>query len=147
MGLAAALAVGGCASMFNGPSSEVSIVTQPAGARCTLAGADGFSAEVTSPASLRIPHKAAPVTVACEAAGYRRTVNTLNTSGSGWLWGNTAFIVFTGGAAVLGMMVDEAVGAGTSFGKGFSMELDAAATRRIQARQRDGGRSYDLITP
>jgi hypothetical protein len=147
LGLAAALAVGGCASMFNGPSSEVSVATQPAGARCTLAGDDGFAAEVATPATLRIPHKAAPVTVACEAPGYRRTVNTLNTSGSGWLWGNTAFIVFTGGAAVLGMMVDEAVGAGTSYRKDFSMELDAAAVRRVQARQRDGARSFDLSTP
>lgn len=147
LGLAAALAVGGCASMFNGPSSDVAVATTPAEARCTLAGGDGFAAEVTTPATLRIPHKAAPVTVTCEAPGYRRTVNTLNTSGSGWLWANSAFIVFTGGGAVLGLMVDEAVGAGSSYRKDFSMELDTAAARRVQARQRDGGRSFDLTAP
>lgn len=141
------LAVAGCASMVNGPSSEVNIATQPAGARCSLSGADGFSAEVTSPAILQLPHKAAPITVACEAPGYRRTVNTLNTGGSGWLWANTAFIVFTGGAAVLGLAVDEMVGASTSYRKDFSMELDADAARRIRATQRNGGPVLDLHSP
>ncbi|WP_096702126.1 hypothetical protein [Magnetospirillum sp. 15-1] len=142
-----ALAVAGCASMVNGSSSEVSIATQPAGARCFLAGADGFAAEVTSPATLQLPHKAAPITVACEAPGYRRTVNTLDSSGSGWLWANSAFVVFTGGAAVLGLMVDEAVGASTSYRKDFSMELESGAARRILATQRGGGPVLDLRSP
>lgn len=142
-----ALMAAGCASMVNGPSSEVNIATQPAGARCHLSGADGYAADITTPALLQVPHKAAPVTVSCEASGYRRTVNTLNTSGSGWLWGNTAFIAVTGGAAVLGLMVDEAVGASGSYRKDFSMDLDAEAARRIRATQRNGGPSFDLRTP
>lgn len=133
--------------MVNGPSSEVHIATQPNGANCALSGADGFAAEVSTPATLQIPHKAAPITVACSAPGYRRTVNTLNTSGSGWLWANTAFIVFTGGGAVLGMMVDEAVGASTSYRRDFNMDLDADAGRRIRATQRNGGPTFDLKTP
>ncbi|EME71877.1 hypothetical protein H261_01472 [Paramagnetospirillum caucaseum] len=143
----AALLVAGCASMVVGPSSEVGIATQPAGARCALSGADGFAAEITTPAVLQLPHKAAPITVACTAPGYRRTVNTLNAGGSGWLWANTAFIAFTGGAAVLGMVVDEAVGASTSYRKDFSMELDAEAVRRIRATQRNGGPALDLSAP
>lgn len=147
MVVVAGLVVGGCASMANGPSSEVNIATQPAGARCILNGADGFSAEITTPETLSVPHKAAPVTVACTAPGFRRTVHTLNTSGSGWLWANSAFIVFTGGGAVLGMMVDEAVGASTSYRRDFNMDLDADAGRRIRATQRNGGPTFDLKTP
>jgi hypothetical protein len=143
----ATLMVAGCASMVNGPSSEVDMVTQPAGARCSLKGSDGFSAELTTPAKLQLPHKAAPITVACEAPGYRRTVNTLNTGGNGWLWGNAAFIAVTGGAAVLGLVVDEVVGAGSSYRKDFNMDLDAEAARRIRATQRNGGPSFDLRTP
>jgi hypothetical protein len=144
---AVALLAAGCASMVNGPSSEVAIATQPAGAHCALSGEDGFVAEVTSPATLQLPHKAAPITVSCTAPGYRRTVNTLNTSGSGWLWANTAFMVVTGGAAVLGLMVDEAVGASTSYRRDFNMDLDADSGRRIRATQRNGGPSFDLKTP
>ena len=143
----AALMVAGCASMVNGPSSEVDMVTQPAGARCSLTGGNGFSADLVTPANLQIPHKAAPITVACEAPGYRRTVNTLNTGGSGWLWANTAFIAVTGGAAVLGLVVDEVVGASTSYRKDFNMDLDAEAVRRVRATQRNGGPSFDLKTP
>ncbi len=139
--------VAGCASMVNGPSSDVEIVTQPVGARCRLSGADGFEASVTTPASLSLPHKAAPITVACEAPGYRRTVNTLNAGGSGWLWGNTAFMVVTGGAAVLGLIVDEAVGASTSYHKSFNMDLDVEASRRLRATQRNGGPFFDIRTP
>ncbi|ARJ68087.1 hypothetical protein WV31_08110 [Magnetospirillum sp. ME-1] len=132
--------------MVNGPSSEVNIATQPAGARCHLSG-DGFSADIVTPAQVQLPHKAAPITVTCEAPGFRRTVNTLNAGGSGWLWGNTAFIVFTGGAAVLGLVVDEAVGATTSYRKDFNMELDVEAARRLRATQRNGGPSFDLSSP
>ena len=122
------------------------IATQPPGARCALAGMGGYAAEVETPGTLRVPHKAAPVTVTCEAPGFRRTVATLDASGSGWLWGNSAFIAFTGGAAVLGLVVDEVVGAGASYRRDFSVELDAATARRVRARQRDGGGSLDLTT-
>lgn len=145
--LAAGLVLAGCASMVNGSTSEVTVATRPEGARCTLTGGEGFAAEITTPARLDIPHKAAPVTVACQAPGYRRTVNTLNSGASGWLWGNSALIAMTGGAAVLGLMVDEAVGATTSFGSEFNMDLDRHSTRRLQAVQRNGGPSFDLNTP
>lgn len=147
LAVSAALLAAGCASMVNGPSSEVNIATQPAGARCHLGGSDGFSADIVTPMTVQLPHKAAPVTVTCEAPGYRRTVNTLNAGGSGWLWGNTAFIVFTGGAAVLGLVVDETVGATTSYRKDFRMDLDAEAARRLRATQRNGGPSFDLSSP
>jgi hypothetical protein len=145
--VASTLLAAGCASMVNGPSSDVEILTQPAGALCHLNGADGFVAEITTPVTLSLPHKAAPITVTCEAPGYRRTVNTLNAAGSGWLWGNTAFIVVTGGAAVLGLIVDEAVGASTSYHKSFNMDLDAESSRRLRATQRNGGPSFDIRTP
>jgi hypothetical protein len=141
------LLVAGCASLVNGSSSDVEIVTHPASARCHLTGADGFVADVTTPVTMPLPHKAAPITVACEAPGYRRTVNTLNAGGSGWLWGNTAFIVVTGGAAVLGLIVDEAVGASTSYHKSFNMDLDAESSRRLRATQRNGGPFFDIRTP
>jgi hypothetical protein len=147
MVLVAALLLAGCASMINGSSSEVNIATRPDGAHCRLSGGDGFTADITTPARLEIPHKAAPVTVTCDAPGFRRTVNTLNAGGSGWLWGNSALIAVTGGAAVLGLLVDEAMGATTSYGSDFSMDLDHGRERQLRATQRNGGPSLDLKTP
>lgn len=143
----ALLAAAGCASVFNGPDSEVTIATDPAGARCVLSGAGGFSAEITAPATLDLPHKAAPVTVSCEAPGRRRTVNTLYADGSTWLWGNSALIAVTGGAAVFGLVVDEAMGATGAYPKDFNVRLDTDAVRQLRATQRRDGSTLDIRSP
>lgn len=133
--------------MFHGPSSEVQIGTRPAAAHCELSGRDGFAMEVETPATVTLPHAAAPITVSCQAPGFRRTVNSLYTSGNGWRWGNSAFLVMTGGAAALGLIVDEAVGSGVAYRKDFTVDLDTQAPRTVQATERNGGSTLHLRTP
>ena len=133
-----------CASAFNPPSSDVQISTNPPQSHCELSGRDGFTAVVDTPAKLSIPHSAAPVQVSCNAPGHRRTVNTLNATSSGWIWGNSALIVVTGGAMVLGLVVDEALGSNWTYPSDAKFDLDVERQRPIRAKSRDGRLDLEL---
>ena len=138
--------VGGCASVFNSSESEVQLRTNPASAHCQLSGQDGYSASVETPAAVMVPHAAAPVTVACVAGGYRRTVNSLNTTPSGWMWANSALLVATGGAVALGLVVDQSLGTDRTYRPEMNVDLDPERTRSIHARSRDGHQDLELKT-
>jgi len=114
----------------------VRIHTRPEAVQCVLTGQGGFTETIVSPATVAVPRDAAPVTVACVAPGYRRTVATLTSSPDGWVWGNSALIVVSGGVAFLGMAVDEAVGSMWDFSPDFTLPLDEAKRRPLTARQR-----------
>ena len=133
-----------CASAFNPPSSDVQISTNPPQSHCELSGRDGFAAVVDTPSKLSIPHAAAPVQVVCTAPGHRRTVNTLNATSSGWIWGNSALIAVTGGAMVLGLVVDEALGSNWTYPSDANFDLDVERQRPIRVRSRDGSQDLDL---
>ncbi|RAU22688.1 hypothetical protein CU669_08425 [Paramagnetospirillum kuznetsovii] len=133
-----------CASMFNPTRSEVQIRTNPEHARCELTGRDGFSAVIETPTTIDIPHSAAPVTVACDAPGFRRTVSSLNAASSGWIWANSALLMATGGVAALGLVVDEALGSDWTYKKDMSVELDAERKRPLRAKSRDGAQDLRL---
>ncbi|SEH38437.1 hypothetical protein [Magnetospirillum fulvum] len=132
----ASLLVSSCASVVNGPSSDVRIGTRPESARCVLSGQGGFSQSVQSPATVSVPRDAAPVTVACTAPGYRRTVATLTATADGWVWGNSALMVVTGGVALLGLAVDEAVGSVWEYDPDFTLPLDEEKRRPLTVRER-----------
>ncbi|OAN44676.1 hypothetical protein A6A04_07550 [Paramagnetospirillum marisnigri] len=130
--------------MFNPAQSDVQIRTNPDKAQCRLSGRGGYNAEIETPAKVTIPHSAAPVTVTCEAPGFRRTVASLQANSSGWIWANSGFIVATGGAAVLGLVVDEALGSDWTYRKDVNLELDAERVRPVRVRSRDGSEDLRL---
>lgn len=138
MGVAAAASLAACASVVGSTDSQVHIRTNPDKARCELAGHEGFAATVETPASLTIPSSAAPVTVTCAAAGFRPTSYTLDATADGWIWGNAAFMVATGGVAVLGALVDETRGAGKSYADEVRYDLSPDRPRPVQVRSRNG---------
>ena len=111
---------------------------------CELSGRDGFTATVDTPAKITIPHSAAPVQVACTAPGHRRTVNTLSATSSGWIWGNSALMVVTGGAVVLGLVVDEALGSNWTYPSDAKFDLDVDRQRPVRATSRDGSQDLNL---
>lgn len=131
------LALTSCASVVGSTESTVQIKTNPAQAHCQLKGYD-FNAEVDTPAELSVPHSAAPVTVHCTAPGFRPTSYTLDAKSDGWIWGNSAFIVATGGIAILGAVVDESRGAGRSYAEEVQYDLAPERTRVLRARDRSG---------
>ncbi|MCA1907621.1 MAG: hypothetical protein LDL39_04595 [Magnetospirillum sp.] len=131
------LALTSCASVVGSTESAVQIKTNPANAQCELKGRD-YSASVVTPAEVVVPHSAAPVTVQCVAAGFRPTSYTLDAKSDGWIWGNSAFIVATGGIAILGAAVDESRGAGRSYAEEVQYDLAPERTRPLRARDRAG---------
>lgn len=135
--LAASVAVAACASVVGSTESSVQIRTNPDQASCQLKGRD-YSASVQTPAELTIPHSAAPVTVSCLAPGFRVTTYTLDAKGDGWIWGNSAFMLATGGIAVLGALVDESRGAGRAYADQVHYDLTPDTARMVRARDRAG---------
>ncbi len=119
------------------------IRTNPDKARCELSGG-GYKAVVETPATVTIPHAAAPVTVACSAPGFRRTVNSLNATSSGWIWGNSALIIATGGAAALGLAVDHALGSDWTYRPDVTVDLDVERKRQVLTHSRNGGSDLEL---
>ncbi|MBC7907643.1 MAG: hypothetical protein H7Y60_12995 [Rhodospirillaceae bacterium] len=145
--LAALVALAGltaCASVVGSTQSTVQISTNPDKARCELRGHEGFIASVETPASISIPTAAAPVTVTCQAAGFRPTSYTLDATAGGWIWGNSAFMVATGGVAVLGALVDEHRAAGKSYAEEVKYDLSPDRPRPVRARNRAGDVDLNL---
>lgn len=136
--------LGACASIVGSTESAVQLRTNPENATCELTGRNGFSRTVRTPASVTLPNAAAPLTVTCTAPGYRPTANTLDASASGWIWGNSAFMMATGGIALLGALVDESRGAGRAYKTDASFTLDADRPRAITTTERNGGRQMEL---
>ncbi len=139
---AMAAGVAACASLAGSTESTVKITTNPAAAQCTLKGRDGFRAQVATPASVTLPNAAAPVMVTCTAPGYRPTSYALDISSNGWIWANSALVAVTGGAAVLGLLVDESRDAGKSYQDTVNYDLESGRPRDVQAIQRNGGEMH-----
>ncbi|MCR6632241.1 MAG: hypothetical protein NVV74_20565 [Magnetospirillum sp.] len=143
-GAAGLMGLAACASVVGSTSSEVQIRTNPDKARCDLKGYDGFSASVETPAIVSVPTAAAPVTVTCQAPGFRPTSYTLDATADGWIWGNSALFVATGGIAVLGALVDESRAAGKSYAEDVHYDLAPDRPRAIRARSRNGDVDLNL---
>ncbi|MBF0325770.1 hypothetical protein [Magnetospirillum moscoviense] len=135
--LAAIGLLGACASVVGSTESTVQIRTNPDKARCELKGMDGFEATIETPAAITIPNRASPVAVMCLAPGFRQTAHTLTASADGWIWGNSAFMVATGGIAVLGALVDESRGAGKAYAEEVDYTLTPDRPRPVKLRTRD----------
>jgi hypothetical protein len=128
-----------CASVVSSTESTVQVRTNPAGAKCALTGHEGYSSAVTTPATVIIPNNASPVTVWCEAEGFRRTSYTMTASSDGWIWANSAFIVSTGGIALLGALVDESRSAGRTFAEEVEYDLEPAKAKSLRLKSRNDG--------
>lgn len=137
-------ALAACASVVSATSSDVKIQTNPAHARCDLAGYQGFAASVETPATISIPSAAAPVTVTCKAPGFRPTSYTLDATADGWIWGNSALIMATGGVAILGALVDESRSAGRGYTEDVHYDLDPDRPRPVRVRSRSGDVDLNL---
>lgn len=117
----------GCASIVSTTDSTTYIETDPPKARCVLHGQD-FKRVLETPNSISLPSKAAPITIVCEAEGYKTTTAVLNTRMDGWIIGN---IIFGG---VIGAVVDGARGAGFKYPPQFSMVLEPEEFASVAAR-------------
>ncbi len=130
-GAAASLAaLSGCASIVSDNETDVYVATEPEAARCELHG-DDFSRVINTSGSLIIPSDAAPVTIACNAEGYRTTTGELDTSADGWMAGNIIFGILGGG---IGLIVDAARGAGMMYPPNITIVLEPESFASLAAR-------------
>lgn len=126
--LAAALAVAlsGCATLFNGQSQAITITSAPEGAQVTVSNRAGQRVHVgETPVTLTLKRgagyfKSEVYTLAFSKPGYADQQMTIRGSTSGWYFGN----ILLGG--LIGMLaVDPATGAMYSLPKSVTASLEA----------------------
>jgi hypothetical protein len=129
--LAAALAVAlsGCATLFNGQSQAITITSAPEGAQVTVSNRAGQRVHVgETPVTLTLKRgagyfKSEVYTLAFSKPGYADQQMTIRGSTSGWYFGN----ILLGG--LIGMLaVDPATGAMYSLPKSVTASLEAQDT-------------------
>lgn len=116
-----------CASIVSDDDTTTYIATEPENARCELQG-DSFNRVVNTPASISLPADAAPITVVCEAEGFRQTSLDMDTSADGWIMGN---IIFGG---LIGVAIDAARGAGQKYPAELTVILEPGSFESLAAR-------------
>jgi hypothetical protein len=104
-----ALGVSGCASIVNGQSQPLSVITRSrgvdlAGANCKLSNDKG-SWFVTTPGSTTVTRSYGELNVSCEKPGSEPTTSTVKSSTKAMAFGNILF------GGIIGAGVDVATGA------------------------------------
>lgn len=118
-----------CASIVSDDDTITHIQTEPEVARCELVGQD-LKRVIRTPHSIELPSSAAPVTVICDAKGYRKTTAKLDTSMDGWIFGN---ILIGGG---IGIIIDAVRGAGQRYPKGITLILEPKQFATVEERDK-----------
>jgi hypothetical protein len=118
---------GACASIVSDNDSTTYIATEPQNARCELQG-NKFKRVVDTPASISLPADAAPISVICEAEGFRQTSKEMDTSADGWIVGNILF------GGIVGIAIDAARGAGQKYPEEFTVVLEPGSFESLGAR-------------
>lgn len=122
----AAMVLAACAGP-QGKGRQTRISTLPEEARCELRG-DGFERVVQTPIRIHLPKKAAPVTIACRAQGFRTTRGTLDTRLDNAVFAN----LLTG--SMLGFVVDVGTGAAKNYPRGVTIVLEPVSFNTRAAR-------------
>lgn len=130
---AAALTLGGCATVIEGTTQNVSVITQPPGASCTVSR-DGvvLGAVSSTPGSVKVGKSKNDLAVTCSKEGYETATMNYPSSFNGMTFGN----ILVGGA--IGAVVDASSGANYNYPKEVSMSLaeaDSAAPATAAATQ------------
>ncbi|MEO8033977.1 MAG: hypothetical protein ABI837_06050 [Acidobacteriota bacterium] len=94
--LAIVILAQGCASVHNGRTQEVSVVTDPAGATVDVRCGKAQPAALT-PATVRLPRRAEQCSLILTRTGFHSETVVFDSSPSRWLWGNFAGPIVGGG--------------------------------------------------
>ena len=86
----------GCATVHHGRDQEIRVVTDPAGASVQVRCGKP-QAEVVTPATVRLPHRAEHCSLLLTLAGFSPETVVFESSPSPWVWANLA-VPAVGGA-------------------------------------------------
>lgn len=139
--LALAALLPACATITTGTTQNVTVVTEPAGAACTLSREGATVAMVNpTPGTAIISRSHRDIAVSCSMAGRQNATATLTSQ----LQAMTAGNVLIGG--VIGIAVDAASGASARYPENIALTLPAAGPTPAEleaARQAEIRRSFD----
>lgn len=124
--------VSGCATIASDNKTFVTIDTTPPKAHCSIKG-DNYTQDITTPTTINIPAKAAPIDIVCLFDGYHQTSDRVDTKMDGWIFGN----ILAGG--IVGVVIDAATGAGDKYPEKIAITLD----KRTFASQNELNSWYD----
>jgi hypothetical protein len=120
--LACSVLLGGCASIFEGTTQQISVNTTPSGARCTFWKNGALIADIAAtPGAVRIRKSKDDLFIVCDKPGYA-SATFVNRSGLAMA---TIANVLTAGLA---WAVDSSRGADNKYQSEVSMELVPSAT-------------------
>lgn len=124
--VALAMTTSGCASITQGTDQQVSIATDPAGARCELTR-DGEMIAVADPTPeiVTVGKSRKDIRVACNKAGYQETTGILSSDVAGMTFGN----LLAGG--VVGLAVDAGTGAMNKYETEIRVPLTPLQTQPV----------------
>lgn len=130
---ALSIALSGCVSVFEGTSQDISVVTNPGGARCAFKRDDGreMGTIESTPAKLTVRKSKYDLTITCNKEGYQ-TASYINNSGtSATIAANVAVdILLTAG---ISSIVDSANGADNKYESVVNITLIPLATAATPA--------------
>ena len=117
----------GCATVTEGTSQRIAIVTPPAaGANCTLTGNEG-SWLVATPGVVRVEKSKEDIALHCSKAGWQDASAVIPSSFQGWTLGNAII----GGVA--GVAVDAASGASNEYPHAFYLPMTPLPGTQVSA--------------
>lgn len=96
----------GCASIVSGTTDNITVNSDPQGAKCDLKNGEITVANVEStPATVLVRRKADDLIVRCSKEGYLNGSSVNNSGLNGWVFGNVAF------GGIIGVIIDSSDGA------------------------------------
>ena len=111
----AAVCLSGCVSVFEGTSQDISVVTNPSGARCAFKRDDGkdMGAVEVTPAKLTVRKSKYDLTITCKKEGYQDAAYVNHSGTSAAIAANIAVdLILTAG---ISSIVDSANGADNKY--------------------------------
>ena len=113
-----ALGLGGCATIVEGTSQNVSISTQPPGAACTVSRqGQQIAAVISTPGNVKVDKSKNDLVVTCTKEGYQPSTGVYSSTFNGTTFGN----IILGGVA--GAVIDASTGASYNYPQQVSIAM------------------------
>ena len=120
---AAALALSGCATIIKGPSQDILVNTNPAGASCVLNREGAKIAQVDpTPGTVKVDKTKYDITLVCDKAGYQESTYIVHSGIEGATFGNIAL------GGLIGWGVDSATGSDNHYDSPVNLTLAPVVT-------------------
>lgn len=129
----AAVCLSGCVSVFEGTSQDISVVTNPTGARCAFKREDGrdMGSIESTPAKLTVRKSKYDLTITCKKEGYQDAAYVNNSGTSATIAANVAVdLLLTAG---ISSIVDSANGADNKYDSVVNITMVPIAPAAVAA--------------